>query len=63
MHIMKFNEYLKLINKTPYRWAKENKLDPVTIWRAFNNKHSPALKTIMKIEEASNGAVRPEDWY
>ena len=60
---MKLTEYLKLINKRPVNWAKEMGLSEATVWRAVSGKAFPSPSTIRAIETASNGAVKPEDWY
>jgi len=60
---MKFKKYLHLIKKKPTAWAREKKLSPATIWRAYKEKGFPDPSTIRAIEEASAGAVKPEDWY
>ena len=60
---MKLRDYLKLIDKRPYQWAMDVGLPISSVWRAFKNIGFPSHETIKSIEKASNGAVRPEDWY
>ena len=60
---MKLENYLKLIDKSPVVWAKEHKnLAISTVWRAFRGVGTPTLHTLKAIEEASQGAVKVEDW-
>jgi hypothetical protein len=60
---MKLTEYLKLINKRPTAWAKEKELSPATIWRIVNDKTFPDPDTIRAVEQATDGAVKPIDWF
>ena len=60
---MKFKKYLHLIKKKPTAWAREKNLPPATIWRAYKGKGFPDPDTIRAIDKASDGIVRPDDWY
>lgn len=60
---MKFIDYLNLIDEPPTRWAETVGLSPATVWRASKGLTFPSPSTIRSIEQATKGAVRPEDWY
>jgi len=60
--IMKFNEYLKLLGKTPHAYAKEHGLSIATTWRAATGRTTPALDFVLAIQKESRGMVKPEDW-
>ncbi len=58
-----FGEYLVSIKASPTGWARGKGLPAATIWRLFHGKGFPAPATVRAIEKATDGAVRPEDWY
>jgi hypothetical protein len=57
---MKLREYLDLIKKRPFTWAREHGLEKNGVYKALAGSDL-RLKTALKICEASKGAVRPED--
>lgn len=61
MGIMKLREYLELIKTRPSVWARSVGLPPsgVDCWIKGT---TPTIKNIFKIQKATEGAVRPDDW-
>ncbi|MFA4826498.1 MAG: hypothetical protein WC593_15215 [Methanoregula sp.] len=58
---MRLREYLKLKNVKANRWAETENF-PVSMVYAWLGGTTPRIENIIKIKEATQGAVGPEDW-
>jgi hypothetical protein len=59
---MKLKDYLKKINSNPYRWARENGLNPVQTWKYSEGKAKrPDSAFAAAVEKATRGMVSRMD--
>ena len=59
---MKLSEYLEWKKVTANVWAEGVGLPVSGVYAWLTGKAVPNIKNIMKIKEATGGAVGPEDW-
>lgn len=59
---MKLEEYLSKHNITQLAFAQKTNIHPVNINKYIKGKKTPNLRTILKIREATNGAVDVADF-
>ena len=58
---MKLDVYLKEIGESPCGWAKKHGFPLPVITRFLNGERGLSLKTALKINKITDGAVKPED--
>lgn len=60
---MNLKQYLQSEGLTQAAFAKRVNLPQATVNRYVSGARFPDRKNIMLIEAATNGAVKPADWY
>ena len=58
---MTLHEWLK--DKNTKDFAEQIGVNHSTVWRWRIGEVTPSMKTLLRIKEITNDAVRPEDWY
>lgn len=59
---MKLREYLEQEKVNAVTWAKRVNLPISGVYAWLSGKTIPTIENILKIKEATAGAVGPEDW-
>ncbi len=60
---MKLARYLEITRKTGEQFAEEAGVSQSTISRLLKRGQQPTIATMQRIAEATNGRVRPRDWF
>jgi len=60
---MKLETYLSERDIKPSAFAAEIGVAPSTITRILRGERSPGFDLVMRIQRATGGSVRAEDWY
>jgi len=60
---MKLETYLSERDIKPSAFAVEIGVAPSTITRILRGERSPGFDLVMRIQRATEGSVRAEDWY
>lgn len=60
---MTLEAYLQRPDQSLGRLAKAIGVSPITVYRYAQGKSIPRPRTMRRILAATNGAVRPEDFY
>ena len=59
---MRLREYLEKTGIKPSRFAKQVGMSPINVFRYMDGLKKPSCETIVKIERATSGLVRAEDF-
>ncbi len=60
---MKLKAYLKKKGMKPLDFARVINVSEMSIYRWMNGTNIPQTKTIESIDRATNGKVKPKDFY